>query len=360
MTKLYFHGSKNTFSKIAKELSGHFEFTADYNSSDIVLVEMLGESEAAQLDKFSGKRVFAIFDRPDRNLILEVKKHKIAGILTAPLSKEVLLGKLKNQATSSDLQDIVKYETLKAKIIAKAESIPPLPKIARELILLSSKENVEMGDVIEKIKSDQGIASKLLKIINSPFYGMRKEITSLERAALLLGLQTVKNIAISLSTADFFNKNFTLYGTTGKKLWEHSFIVARLCEEMAHFSNLNPDTEALYLAGLFHDIGKVILIDFLYENVSIPADESRQLGLNHIDVAEIVLKKWNIAGKIIEWVKNHHEFKPDVSCAILYFANMLANEPDCIQEILPELAVIAGIDKERFAGKIAQILGEDV
>jgi len=356
MYKVYFEGDNETFLDIYNDFKDKFSFVQDISLADIFLLEVKSAEDMRKLDPFKSSNVFVILEKPDREIILQLKRYKIAGILSKPIREDVLLEKMKSLESNSSPEDLLKYETLKAKIIAKATSIPPLPKVARELIALSSKDNVDINDIVAKIKSDQGVASKVLKIINSPFYGMKREITSLERATVYLGLETVKNIAISLSTKELFNKNFSLYGTTGQKMWEHSFITARLCEEIANLSKQKLDSEALYLAGLFHDIGKAILVDFIYERVTGAADEKKQLGLSHIDVAMIILKKWNIADQIISWVKNHHEFTFEINSAILYFSNIFANNPEMIQECSEDISKIIGVNKDLFVKKMEEFL----
>lgn len=356
MNKIYFEGSSETYSDIYSQLKDKFSFVKEATAADIILLELKSIDSIKKIESFEYSKVFVILEKPDREIILQLKRYKIAGILSKPIRQNVLLEKIQSFGANKNSEDLLKYETLKAKIIAKAGNIPSLPKVARELILLSSKDNVKIGDIVEKIKTDQGIASKVLMIINSPFYGMKKEITSLERAAVYLGLETVKNIAISLSVVNLFNKNFSLYGTTGKKMWEHSFITARLCEEIAKLSKQQLDSEALYLAGLFHDIGKAVLVDFIYERVNSAEDEKRQLGLNHTDLATIILNKWNIADQIISWIKSHHDFNPEINSAILYYANIFANNPEIIKENSQNISEIIAVDKDLFVKKVEEVL----
>lgn len=356
MYKIYFEGSSETYSDIYGQLKGEFSFVKEATTADIIFLEVKSIADIKKIESFEYSKVFVILEKPDREIILQLKRYKIAGILSKPIRQNVLLEKIHSFGVKSNFEDLLKYETLKAKIIAKAENIPPLPKVARELILLSSRDNVKIGDVVNMIKTDQGIASKVLKIINSPFYGMKKEITSLERATVYLGLKTVKNIAISFSVVNLFNKNFSLYGTTGEKMWEHSFITAKLCEEIANLTRQQLDSEALYLAGLFHDIGKAVLVDFIYERVTCTEDEKRQLGLNHIDLAVIILKKWNISEKIISWVKSHHDFNPEINSAILYYANIIANNPEMVRENSQHISEIIGVDEDLFVKKVEEVL----
>lgn len=218
------------------------------------------------------------------------------------------------------------FDTLKAKIIAKAENIPPLPALARELVRLTRNDKTQMKDFINKIKMDQGLSSRIIKLVNSPFYGLRQDVASIDRATVLLGLNTVKNLALAISTSAFFNKNFSMYKSSGAEMWEHSFLVARLCEILGKACDL--DEDALYLAGLMHDIGKTVLVDFLVKEVESVNDENSQLGTDHCSVGELVLSKWSVAQTITDAVRNHHSSSPDKFKAVVYFANIFAKKED--------------------------------
>lgn len=356
MKNIFFLGSIETYHSLKRIVQDVATVSDNIDKSDIVVVEINSPSDMNNIGQIKNKQIFALIDKPDRETILHLRKFKISGILTKPLKKEVLFEKLKGISCQNELLDEIKYEALKAKIIAKAESIPPLPRVAEELVRLTIHENSNMNEIIEKIKSDQAIASKVLKLINSPFYGMRSEITSIERAVVYLGLNTIKNLALSMSITTFFNKNFKLYGTTGQKLWEHSFLTARICEEIAHFLNYAVDIDALYLAGLFHDIGKVVLVDFLYQYVKSIDDEKRQLNFTHIDVAIIILKKWNLAENIVYWISNHHKLKYDAPSFTLYFANKISNNPEKLSEYVDNLTEIAAFDKDILVEKLNRLI----
>jgi putative nucleotidyltransferase with HDIG domain len=356
MKNIYFIGSIEIFHSLKQMLQGAAIVTDNLDQSDLVIAEVRSTSDLKKIGQLKNKNILALIDAPDRDIILNLKKLNISGILTNPLKKDVVIEKIKSIDSKSKIIDEIKYEALRAKIIAKAETVPPLPKVAEDLVRLSIQENADMSEIIEKIKSDQGLASKVLKLINSPFYGMRSEITSIERAVVYLGLNSIKNIALSMSITTFFNKNFKLYKTTGEKLWEHSFLTARICEEIAQFLKYSMISDALYLAGLFHDIGKVVLVDFLYEDVNNIDDEKKQLNFTHVDVALIVLKKWNLCGDIIYWIKNHHKLHYDASSSILYFANKIVNNPEKLAEYIGNLSEIVALEKNVLFEKLNTFL----
>lgn len=332
MVKFFFEGSESLKNELKKGLGAGYCFEDNFSNVENVLVEIESVADIHKLKLFQGKKIFPIIKNPEKELIKMIVSHKVSGIFTIPLNIESIITKLGAKNFNTD--DIIDVETVKAKILAKAETIPPLPQVARQLIILTSDQKSNFNAITEKVKSDQSIAGKILKIVNSPFYGLRNEIDSIERASVLIGLSAIKNIAISLSTADYFKKNYALYGKTGKELWNHSFVTALICEEMGKLSTgFNP--EALYLAGLMHDFGKIVLVDFIVKQVGSTEDEKMQTGFDHTGVAEFILKKWNISKEIIDWIKNHHNHDVAVGASgILYHCNILERIIYCPQPAL--------------------------
>lgn len=332
MVKIFFEGSENLKNELKKGLGAGYRFEDNFSNVEKVLVEIESIADIHKLKLFQGKKVFPIIKNSERELIKMIVSHKVSGIFTIPLNIESIITKLGAKNFNTD--DMIDIETVRAKILAKAETIPPLPEVARQLIILTSDQKSNFNTITGKVKSDQSIAGKILKIVNSPFYGLRNEIDSIERAAVLVGLSAIKNIAISLSTTDYFKKNYALYGKTGEELWNHSFVTALICEEMGKLSTgFNP--QALYLAGLMHDFGKIVLVDFIVKPITSTEDEKNQTGFDHTEVAEFILKKWNIPKEIIDWIKNHHNHNSAVGASgILYHCNILERTIYCPQPAL--------------------------
>ena len=321
MIKIFFEGSDSLKGELEDRFGDGCLFENNLSNAENVLIEIKSVEDIPKLKHFAGKRVFPIIRNPEKELLRMILVHKVSGIFTTPINIETIIAKLGSKDLSTNR--IIEAETVKAKILAKAETVPPLPEVARQLILLTSNEKSHFNTIIERVKSDQGIAGKILKIVNSPFYGLKKEIDNIERAAVLIGLSAIKNIAISLSTLDYFKKNYALYGKTGKELWDHSFFTALLCEEVGKLSQ-HFNHEALYLAGLMHDFGKTVLVDFIVKPVTSTEDEKAQTGFEHPEVAEFILKRWNISKEVIDWIRNHHN--PDAAfgaSGILYHCNLI-------------------------------------
>lgn len=351
--KILYIGSSKSRELFQEALGTAAELTTEKNA-DACLIEVADTATLFKLPKTFSVPTYFYITVKDRKILEILKEFKISGIFFPPLKPEEIQKKFAVKPTEHGPRSSVnEFDTLKAKIIAKAENIPPLPALARELVRLTRNDKTKMKDFIEKIKMDQGLSSRIIKLVNSPFYGLRQDVSSIDRATVLLGLNTVKNLALAISTEHFFNKNFSLYKSTGQELWDHSFLVARLSEILGKLTN--QDEDALYLAGLMHDIGKTVLVDFLVKEVDSVGDEITQLGTDHCAIGELVLSKWSVVQRITEAVRNHHSFSSDKFNVVIYFANRMSIEEDYL-EAAEDASVALEVPYEDIIAAVAPIL----
>lgn len=297
----------------------------------------------------------------ENTVITRIKDYYISGIFFPPLKKETVLQKLK-QSQDCGMGDTPfngeEYTGIRIKILAKAENIPPLPDLAQQLIAITRRDSATISDVTGKIKMDQGMSSRVLKLINSPFYGVRQEVSSIDRATVLLGFNSVKNIAMALSIDQYFQKSFGMYGYTGKAIWLHSYKTACLAQEIAKDAGCDPESH--YMGGLMHDIGKIVMADFLVKEVKYPEDERKQIGFDHAEIGAVILKKWSVIPRICDAVKNHHNpFPNSISAKIISYANKIENDKNNAENIIDEMGVLIGIaDTSRLKSIIIPFLQE--
>ncbi|MGA1846702.1 HDOD domain-containing protein [Deferribacter abyssi] len=307
-----------------------------------------------RLPKSFQKKTFFYIKVKDQKIFEKLSLYRVDGIIYPPLDKNKILNKLNiDQQKLSDSLEIIK-----SRVIAKAESLPSLPDIVQKLLKLTTNDKSTFKEVINEVKKDQGLVGKVLRIVNSPFYGIRKEITSIDRAAILLGMSTIKNIALAAFSMDLFNKNLVNYNTDAKSLWLHSFVVARIAEEIGKLHN-DLDSDSLYLAGLMHDLGKIILVDFLTKPIVFAKDEDEMFGINHAETSGLILKKWNVDDSIVNAVKNHHNMvDDDVYSIAVYYANMLSKMDD-FERNMNELCEKLGISLFDLSPRVEMVLQEN-
>ncbi len=201
-------------------------------------------------------------------------------------------------------------QLLKSKIEA-VKQIPTLPGVLSKMTAMihdPETSTVELGSVISR---DQVLAAKVLKLINSSFYGFPGRISSVSHALVLLGFNVIKGMVVSASVFDMMTR-----AVVG--LWEHSLGCATLCGIIARKLD-EKESEEVFVAGLLHDIGRVMIrvslpddcdrIQQLAEVQGVPVREAEReiIGVDHARIAGWVAAKWNLPEAIAEPMVCHHE-----------------------------------------------------
>jgi len=216
-------------------------------------------------------------------------------------------------------------------VLREIKSLPTLPGIVAKLGKMAEDPDTtteQMGRVISK---DYILASKLLKLVNSAFYGFPQRISSLNSAIILLGFNVIKSLIISASI-------FEVMEAQDVELWEHSLGCAVVCSVLARHLGVK-DPEEISTAGLIHDIGKVAIKMELPKEYEMITDLSQEkkisrleaereiLGLDHAEVGSWLAKSWNLPNKLVEPIACHHDpqlaRKEQVASAIVHFADII-------------------------------------
>lgn len=333
-----FVGSENGLMTFKTLLQGKANVSSGADAQDALIFEISSVETLYKIPKRSfGVPVFFYLTTPSKHVIVNIKEHRVAGLFIPPLNADTVISKITHSLTLSASVNERDYETLRIKIIAKAENIPALPAVAQDLIKLTSNiSQAKIETIISKIKMDQGIASKVLKLVNSPFYGIRNEISSIEKATMLLGFNSVKNIALAISIDQYYKKPFNMYKTTGQAIWQHAYNVACISSEIG--KHIQQDKDALYMAGLMHDIGKVVMADFLVKEVSCVQDEIEQLGCDHAEIAAFIMNKWSVVPAIVEAVRTHHKTGNGLYGQIVSIANRIDHDRSNTEEYVYQLS----------------------
>lgn len=200
-------------------------------------------------------------------------------------------------------------------------SIPTIPIVVTKLISIIKNENATINDLVEVIRHDQSIASRIVSIANSPFFGYPGRINSIEQAVLMLGFDLVKNISLSVSIFTMFPIPYPLL----KKMWAHSFKIASLSGLLCN--KFSPKNSGIcFLAGLLHDIGRAVLIaikdsghssDSLSKLCKLKSDElieaeNMLFQCNHTEAGRWFLERLFFPEEIILPVYYHHHLDSDI------------------------------------------------
>lgn len=203
------------------------------------------------------------------------------------------------------------------KIRISVNNLPTLPTIYSQLSQAMEDPSATGEKIAKIISSDQTSAFKVLKVANSPLYGLHGKIDSISQALIYLGHNEVKDIVFALSVMKMFSKDKNIRGLRPVDLWAHSIGVGVITRNIG-LAIGEKNTENYFLAGVFHDIGKIIFLEFAvkeYQNViymvtekkcSIKDAEKEIFGIDHAIAGQILADKWRIPQNIQDIILNHH------------------------------------------------------
>ncbi len=225
------------------------------------------------------------------------------------------------------------------KIISGVNNLPTLPTVYSTLVEAVENPLTSSDHLAHIISSDQVSAFKILKVVNSPFYGFRGKIDTVSQAILHLGFNEVKNIVFALSVINFFSEDKIIQKFRPVDFWAHSIgvgIATRIIGTVIGERNI----ENYFLAGIIHDIGKLVFYEFAqkdYErvleiveskNCSIKDAETEIFGIDHTVAGQMLAEKWKLPQSIQNTVRYHHTGyvagSPDVLVAAVHIGDIIA------------------------------------
>ncbi len=206
--------------------------------------------------------------------------------------------------------------------IENISSIPTLPTVIERLTRLLQNPKTSAEEVGKAITTDQALASKVLKLVNSAFYGFPGRISTITHAIVILGFSTVKNVVLTASIFDAFrNKREGMAGFDLENFWLHSIACGAASSSIAKQIG-SSEKEECFIAGLVHDIGKLILCQYLPDEFSLAlrhSAENRQLlydsekklfDSTHEQIGGYLAERWNLPTSLQNAVKYHHRPSP--------------------------------------------------
>lgn len=217
----------------------------------------------------------------------------------------------------SDIDERSK-ELIKTRIISKMKDIKSFPQFVLETLRKLNDPTSNAADVAQSLSMDEGLVLRVLKLANSAAYGMTRTISNVSEAIALLGYKNVSNIVLAATVYSVMDKGLSGYVLDRGELWRHSLTVAYASRYIAQVTGKSA-TEDAYVGGLLHDIGKVVLNDYVRfgygiivkmveeEHVPFPEAELRVLGFDHAMVGSILTEKWELPESYQYAVAYHHK-----------------------------------------------------
>jgi len=199
-------------------------------------------------------------------------------------------------------------------LILNKYEIPAVPMVAVRVIRLIDDPRTGIEDLQKAIMADQGLATRVLKMANSAFYGVRHNVDTISEAISIMGFNTIRNLTLAVATREVYKR----FGLIEQKLWEHSLGVSIASGIIASVVPSVKNEEAV-VAGLLHDIGKVImnneeperfamLIQKVHEErITFNDIEDEVFGFTHAEAGYILTEKWGFPSILCDVIHNHHD-----------------------------------------------------
>jgi putative nucleotidyltransferase with HDIG domain len=266
---------------------------------------------------------------------------------------------------------------LKKKILKSLRDLPLVPQVVLEIQNQLSQPNVNMQKVARMVETDPGIASKVLRIANSAYYGASGKTSTIMQACVLMGIKGLSEVVVLAGTEKALSGKLPGYGYDAGELWKHSLAVAFGSKILAQ--RREPGlSSAAHTAGLIHDIGKIILDPYVKERKQPIEDymETNQktfleaeiefFGFGHAELAAEVCSAWKFPEliiKAIQWQNNPAGSNGDLLAYILHMADHLAlmggagyDEDDILSEVQKETMSVLDLKQADLSEIVFKLL----
>lgn len=202
-------------------------------------------------------------------------------------------------------------------VLANVYNLPAMSRVMMEVSNLLDDPATSTATLGEMVGKDQGLATKILSIANSPLYGLPRKVSTIDFAILIIGYQDIKNIVIALSMIESF-KNKTDKNLDQKEFWLHSIITGNAAKRIAEDLGYRIGSEA-FVGGLLHDLGIPVIHKYFHSQFEAILNEvnengktyieaeSELLGYSHQDIGKFLAEKWNLPDNLGNSVLNHHQ-----------------------------------------------------
>ena len=258
------------------------------------------------------------------------------------------------------------------KAVAQISEIGSLPEITARIVEMVENPLVTAHDMHSVIRMDPALAAKILKVVNSAFYGLPSQIASLERAVLLLGLSAVKNIALAASLSRLFSADAVSHQFAARDLWRHCIAVG-VCARMLAPTTVCPQPDEMFVAGLMHDMGLLVEQRLFPDKVRRVAEQCHNRKLSFCETEEAVIgadhqafggalgRAWKFPPGLCWAMSAHHDSEPAAQpelqkvADLIYVADTLCSAQRIgfwlgaqTQVIGPERLARLGLDQARL------------
>ena len=225
-----------------------------------------------------------------------------------------------------DFEEISQCETAAADNLltqlADIRDLPTLPAVFMRIMRMMQSKDTSVREISRVVEADQSIAMKILRLINSSFYGLSRSVYSVQQAIVLLGANTLKNILITASVFQALSRKSQKAGLNREAFWQHTMECGMIARCLDDKINCGREEEG-FICGIIHDIGKVVLDQYFHdqllsvlnktrkEGISFYQAERELLGITHAEIGSRLAELWYLPDNLVEVIAQHHDFRPD-------------------------------------------------
>jgi HD-like signal output (HDOD) protein len=265
----------------------------------------------------------------------------------------------------------------------KLADLPALPAVVARIMETVNSPETSASDLNKLIVMDSGLSSKVLRIVNSAYYGFPKRVSTITHAVVILGFNTVRNLVLGVSAFGMLNQKTIPYGLNRTKFWEHSVASAIAGSVLARrrLSRVRTAPEEAFIGSLLHDIGTLFLDSYFpvqyavamafaaRENKQAWEAENMVLGIDHVTIGRRIAEHWNFPPHLVAMAAGHHDPSTQKEqqdmASIVHVANWLAwqlnypsSEHAAPPELLPEVQEWLDFDEDTIAKTKEEIEAE--
>lgn len=221
--------------------------------------------------------------------------------------------------------------------MAKVDAFPSIPGSTVKLLKMLEDSETPVQAIEDVLRLDPGMTANVLKLTNSAYLGLPSKVGSVKRAVMLLGMKKIKQLVMASCVEAVMDGPIPGYDLPAGELWRHSIAVSVAAEGLSRELKLN-DAEDIFTAALVHDVGKLILGQFIQEDleavqaaagsdISFEIAEKEVLGVDHAEIGARILSHWSLPADLVHAVRWHHDpdgaDAPNRTTDIVHVANVL-------------------------------------
>lgn len=286
--------------------------------SDIKMPGMDGAELLTRVkDAYPGTIRIALSGQVDLNEVIRSIR-SVHQYISKPCTAEDLIARIEGALQSKEVLTDPKM----LKLVTEIDALPVIPRIFQQIRDELAKPEPSIDRIADSITQDVGLMAKILKLVNSPFFGLPSHIDSMHKAITMLGLETIK--ALILSTHLFTSYDgHALAGLKLNLLWEHCFRVASIARLIAECDKADKNVIVnCRMAGLLHDVGKLILINYFPKRYGQVLEAARKnggpvcnierqvFGTTHAEMGAYLMGLWGMSHEVVHAIGYHHDHRP--------------------------------------------------